>query len=253
MRFREFDGGEGGVDNHALTVLNLAVTVADQNRYSDAFRLFAEARRRFKSLGLRFEMGIVDREEAETRLQLAREADDPDERPRLLNRALTLAIGAAMDVDHRRFQFPDEGSRITWIDRVARPSMDFALLIAAEANDAALISELIATWRTAGIVSVPQEDADEVGTGGMVRRTPLRVRSLAPSEEGVFSFVETPPSLPPESLDAGGLLAEKSTAWVRRSTGPRLVLPFDGRIALSAFPEVPAKSANPPAPSSRYR
>ena len=251
---REFDGGEGGVDNHALTVLNLAVTVADQNRYSDAFRLFAEARRRFTSLGLRFEMGIVDREEAETRLRLAREADDPDERPRLLNRALTLAIGAAMDVDHRRFQFPDERSRITWIDRVARPSMDFALTIAAEANDAALISELIATWRTAGIVSVPQEDADEGRIGGMVRRTPLRARSLAPSEEGgPSSFVETPPSPPPESLDAGGFFAEKSTAWVRRSTGPRLILPFDGRIALSAFPEVPAKSANPPAPSSRYR
>ena len=87
-----------------------------------------------------------------------------------------------------------------------------------------------------------------------MRRTPLRARSLAPSEEGIPSFfVETPPSLPPESLDAGGLLTEKSTAWVRRSTGPRLVLPFDGRIALSAFPEVPAKSENPQAPSSRYR
>ena len=132
--------------------------------------------------------------------------------------------------------------------------MDFALLIAAEANDRALISELIATWRTAGMVSVLQEDADEEGTVGMVRRTPLRARSLAPSEEGGSStFVETPPSLPSENLDAGNLLAKESTAWVRRSTGLRLVLPFDERIALSAFPEVPAKSADPPAPSSRYR
>lgn len=242
---QEFAAGEAGLDNQALTVLNLAVVVADQGRYPEAAALFAQARRWFNELGMRFETGVVDYEEAQACLRVSHGADNARERSDLLRRAQVLSVEAARDAEHRRFQFPDEEGRVLWINRVAQPSMDFALQVASEAGDAALIGELVATWRMAGTVSASQESS---GPAPADRPWTYGVETLQLSEAGS--------SLLPESLAAGTLSHADSSARIRRSAGPRLSLPFRSRIALgdySASDDDPGTHPHTVRPVSRYR
>ncbi len=242
---QEFAAGEAGLDNQALTVLNLAVVIADQGRYPEAAALFAQARGWFHELGMRFETGVVDYEEAQACLRLSHGADNARERSDLLRRAQALSVEAARDAERRRFQFPDEEGRVLWINRVAQPSMDFALLVASEADDAALIGELVATWRMAGTVSASREPSGPAPAG---RPWTYGVETLPLSEAG--------PSVLPESLAAGTLSQAGSAAWIRRSAGPQLSLPFRGRIALGDYAvpdEDPDTHPHTVRPVSRYR
>lgn len=221
---QEFAACEADLDNRALAVLNLAVVVADQGRYPEATALFSQARGRFEGLGMQFEAGIVDYEEAKSCLRLAHGAGNAPERLNLLRRALALSVGAARDTERRRFQFPDEEGKMLWINRMAQPSMDLALLVASEACDAELIGELIATWRMAGTLSGLQEASDP---GSASHPWPYGVGALRLSEVGL--------SLLPESLAAGSLSRPGWAVWSRRSAGPQLSLPFRGRIALGDY------------------
>ena len=121
--------------------------------------------------------------------------------------------------------------------------MDFALLVASEAGDAALIGELVATWRMAGTVSASQESSDPAPAG---RPWTYGVETLQLSEAGS--------SLLPESLAAGTLSHADLSARIRRSAGPRLSLPFRSRIALGDYSaDDPDTHPHTVRPVSRYR
>ena len=69
-------------------------------------------------------------------------------------RALTPAIISALKSNAARFQFPTEHDRITWITERAEPSLDLALHLASINDQPALISDLIATFRTGGSIDI---------------------------------------------------------------------------------------------------
>ena len=68
--------------------------------------------------------------------------------------ALTPAIINALESNAARFQFPTEHDRLTWLTEIAEPSLDLALHLASINDQPALISDLIATFRTGGSIDI---------------------------------------------------------------------------------------------------
>lgn len=147
-----------------------------------------------------------------------------------------LAVPAAIGLEEMRFQFPSPHQRANWVSSRATSAMNLALVLAHRTHNASLISDLVAQWRTVGILDIsPQEssrdsaertslcDADHFGL--TVTETIGEEHKPTPSDtEEPGSFITGPtesPGIPTHST-------------LLRRSGPILIMP-DGRPALSIW------------------
>ena len=78
---------------------------------------------------------------------------DPARRRDTLARALDHALPAALYDDERRYQLTSPAKRRAWTHNRAQHSMNQALTLAAELDNAPLLAELVAKWRTTGTLT----------------------------------------------------------------------------------------------------
>lgn len=76
----------------------------------------------------------------------------------LLREAAAFAARSALDMDARRFQFSTESDRGVWMREVAAPRIHLASHLAASGDDAAVVADLIATSRAAGVLTLMADD-----------------------------------------------------------------------------------------------
>ena len=144
-------------------------------------------------------------------------------------RALTPAIISALKSNAARFQFPTEHDRITWITERAEPSLDLALRLAGINDQPALISDLIATFRTGGSI-----DTTRLTTQSGITDPGQSILSLATNLED-----STPPTAPTPTglaLTASPPLGTDAvlSANLPRRPGPVLHMPHH-RTALADY------------------
>ena len=144
-------------------------------------------------------------------------------------RALTPAIISALESNTARFQFPTEHDRITWITERAEPSLALALYLADINGQPALVSDLIATFRTGGSI-----DITRLATQNGITDPGQSILSLTTSfEDSIPSTAPTPTGLaltasPPLGADA------VLSANLPRRPGPVLHMPHH-RTALADY------------------
>ena len=144
-------------------------------------------------------------------------------------RALTPAIISALESNTARFQFPTEHDRLTWITERAEPSLALALSLADINGQPALISDLIATFRTGGSI-----DTTRLTTQGRTTTLGLITPDLTTHPEpNPHPTTPTPTGLaltasPPLGTDA------VLSANIPRRPGPVLHMPYH-RTALADY------------------
>ena len=144
-------------------------------------------------------------------------------------RALTPAIISALKSNAARFQFPTEHDRLTWITERAEPSLNLALHLASINDQPALISDLIATFRTGGSI-----DTTRLTTQGRTTTLGLITPDLTTHPEpNPHPTTPTPTGLaltasPPLGTDA------VLSANIPRRPGPVLHMPYH-RTALADY------------------
>ena len=144
-------------------------------------------------------------------------------------RALTPAIISALKSNAARFQFPTEHDRLTWITERAEPSLALALYLASINDQPALISDLIATFRTGGSIDITRLTAQgRTTTPGLI--TPDLATHPEPDPHPV---APTPTGL---ALTASPPLGTDATpsANLPRRPGPVLHMPHH-RTALADY------------------
>jgi len=130
---------------------NTGTTLDEIGRYEEALSSYRDALALFRTLP------DTERQQA---LCLGNTGNTLDEVGRYeeartpFRRALTPAIINALESNAARFQFPTEHDRITWLTERAEPSLDLALHLASINDQPALISDLIATFRTGGSIDI---------------------------------------------------------------------------------------------------
>ena len=85
---------------------------------------------------------------------------NPARRRDTLARALDHALPAALYDDERRYQLTSPAKRRAWTHNRAQHSMNQALTLAAELDNAPLLAELVAKWRTTGTLTTTPTTAD---------------------------------------------------------------------------------------------
>ena len=78
---------------------------------------------------------------------------DPRLRRDTLRQALDHALPAALYDDERRYQLTSPAKRRAWTHNRAQHSMNQAIALAAELDNAPLLAELVAKWRTTGTLT----------------------------------------------------------------------------------------------------
>lgn len=227
---------EGSSYSRAHAEMNLGVVVAKRLRFDEAAAHFERARENFLRCGMHYEANLVNREEADALQRESERADDAEKKDALLVEALSLAVRAAVDADERRFQFPASDARMRWIQRVAEPSRELALSLAADAQDPGLVSELVASWRTSGVVS--PSSGLERARGGDPGRPPHHPAQATVPITGVMATgaengVGGVGSVGGLGDPSGGVRGSANAAG--RSIGPNLVMPHGSRSTLSAY------------------
>src|SRR5690606_9027507 len=145
-------------------------------------------------------------------------AGEPD--PRLLSRAVDLAVPAAIALDAVGHSLVNGHQREHWRRKYTDPAMALALRLAAVSGDIGLVAQLIDT-RRAGTPVQPDYQAAECSPG-------LDLRSLMdlPPEPA------DPPDDPP--LQLGSALAEVAAgAGLRVDLPPRLAVAPSGGVVLA--------------------
>ena len=233
---RLIEQNEGSAYSLAYAEMNLGVVVAKRLRFDEAAAHFERARENFLRCGMHYEANLVNREEANALQRESERADDAEKKDALLVEALSLAVRAAVDADERRFQFPASDARMRWIQRVAEPSRELALSLAADAQDPGLVSELVASWRTSGVVS--PSSGLERARGGDPGRPPHHPAQATVPITGVMATgaengVGGVGSVGGLGDPSGGVRGSANAAG--RSIGPNLVMPHGSRSTLSAY------------------
>ena len=144
-------------------------------------------------------------------------------------RALTPAIISALESNAARFQFPTEHDRLTWLTERAEPSLALALYLASINDQPALVSDLIATFRTGGSIDITRLTAQgRTTTPGLI--TPDLATHPEPDPHPV---APTPTGL---ALTASPPLGTDATpsANLPRRPGPILHMPHH-RTALADY------------------
>lgn len=182
--------------------------------------------------GLPREARVCDTEIARTLLQCA---DKPGRTKDLVN-ALMLAVPAAIGLEEMRFQFPSPHQRANWVSNRATSAMNLTLILARRTHNASLISDLVAQWRTVGILDISPQEISR----GSTERTPLRdaddfgltvTEPIGEEHEPTPSDTEEPGSFIAGPTESPGITAHST---LLRRSGPVLIMP-DGRPALSIW------------------
>ena len=143
--------------------------------------------------------------------------------------ALTPAIISALESNAARFQFPTEHDRLTWLTEIAEPSLALALHLADINDQPALISDLIATFRTGGSI-----DTTRLTTQGRTTTLGLITPDLTTHPEpNPHPTAPTPTGL---ALTASPPLGADATpsANLPRRPGPIFHMPYH-RTALADY------------------
>ncbi|WP_314719646.1 tetratricopeptide repeat protein, partial [uncultured Actinomyces sp.] len=143
--------------------------------------------------------------------------------------ALTPAIISALESNAARFQFPTEHDRLTWITERAEPSLALALYLASINDQSALVSDLIATFRTGGSI-----DTTRLTTQGRTTTLGLITPDLTTHPEpNPHPTTPTPTGL---ALTASPPLGTDATpsANLPRRPGPIFHMPYQ-RTALADY------------------
>ena len=197
----------------------------------------------------------------------ARFREDEQEAAELRDKSLTSALEAALRMDRARFRLAKPSQRETWIRNRAEDVMDLAIRLAAELNRAELVSDLIATWRTVGVLDL-QISTSSPEPGDLDTRTLLVPHLPLPPDAASALWADTGQPAPghgpradaPDDSSAlaaappvGSQTALSGTDLPRRP-GPRLAMPHH-RTALDAYNAVPPITLSPdPAPvQATYR
>ncbi len=188
----------------------------------------------FTKLGLTAELHHFNAVEAALIERQARTIKDPQEKKQLLERALALAAPAAFDADVRRYQFDTESKRLTWMESTAAPRIALAFQLAVATGNAALISDLIAIWRTAGTIS---HDAETHTVPGTPSSSPLQADTLLGIALTNDAYSGDPEPWGP-SLTAGSEFSgpkKQPEHQLKRKPSPILLMPHRTRPAASGY------------------
>lgn len=244
--------------------VNRAHLLLEENEFGDAMRLATSAYTTYHVSGLVMEEMTTGALIGSILLSELEFIDDPEQVEKTLDRALPIALNAALNADHLRYQFDNEAHRLKWMEATAAPVLSLGLLVAARRGDAALVSDLIATWRMSGsLETLPWETTSPETTGGRGRITeaygaPLRagvpvmdlVREggVSPAPDLLVPMVPhaTGPDTDARGQAEGGAHVVPSDG-IRRQAGPVLLMPYQNRRAMGRW------SGEETRPSARYR
>lgn len=160
-----------------------------------------------------------------------------DERARLLEEALDLAVGAALHADRSRFRIDHPGDRRQWLLARAQSVMDLALAIAAEFDAPGLISDLIAVWRTVGTLDMSKmcshRGGDSVEYFASMAKSFAKTMLLMPAAESAAAGADADLG---SAFIAGPAVGSQAAiaAHLPRRPGPRLLMPHL-RVALADY------------------
>ena len=183
--------------------------------------------------------------------------EDEQEEAELRDQSLALALEAALRMDRARFRLTKPSQREVWIRNRAEDVMDLAIGLAAHLNRAELVSDLIATWRTVGVLDL-QISTSSPGPGDLDARTLLTSHlPLLPdatptllADAGLPVPGNAPQADAPDDSSAlaaappVGSQTALSGADLPRRPGPRLVMPHH-RTALDTYSTVPLTTLSP--------
>ncbi|WP_156340965.1 hypothetical protein [Actinomyces johnsonii] len=183
--------------------------------------------------------------------------ENEKEAAELRDKSLTLALEAALRMDRARFRLAKPSQRETWIRNRAEDVMDLAIGLAAELNRAELVSDLIATWRTVGVLDL-QISTSSPEPGDLDTRILLVPPLPLPPDAASDLWAGTGQPAPDNSPQAD--TAEESSALAAappigsqtalsgadlpRRPGPRLAMPHH-RTALDTYSTVPLTTLSP--------
>ena len=221
-----YRGLQGTQKEQATCLNNTGNTLYGVGRYEEALTAYQQAADFYRTLpGTERQQATCLNNTGITLHEVGRyeEARTP------FRRALTPAIISALKSNAARFQFPTEHDRITWLTERAEPSLDLALRLAGINDQPALISDLIATFRTGGSIDTTRLTAQgRTTTPGLI--TPnLTIHPepdphpVAPTPTGL-ALTASPP------LGADAVLS----ANLPRRPGPVLHMPHH-RTALADY------------------
>lgn len=162
-----------GFDPHTRAILAAHLAIikgaasASLQRVEQALSSFEEARLELRDLPPSHLHIAEAVEEARFLRSLTELESLEDARQARLREAQSLIVPAALQVARERFQFPGRQDREAWMDGVAEEAVTLALDVARLRRDGSLVSELVATWRMAGVVA---ELADRTQRNSAERR-----------------------------------------------------------------------------------
>ena len=216
----------GTQEDQAACLVNTGLALYGVGRYEEALTAYRDALAAYRTLP------GTERQQAlclgNTGTALA-EVGRYEEALISCRQALTPAIINALDSNATRFQFPTEHDRLTWITERAEPSLALALRLADINGQPALISDLIATFRTGGSI-----DITRLATQNGITDPGQSIPSFATSlEDNAPPTTPTPTGLaltasPPLGADA------VLSANIPRRPGPVLHMPYH-RTALADY------------------
>ena len=187
----------------------------------------------------------------------ARFRENEQEAAELLEESLPMALEAALRMDRARFRLAKPSQREAWIRNRAEDVMDLAIRLAAELNRAELVSDLIATWRTVGVLDL-QISTRSPEPGDLDTRILLVPSLPLPPDAASDLWAGTGQPAPGHGPQAD--TAEESSALAAappvgsqtalsgadlpRRPGPRLIMPHH-RTALDTYSTVPLTTLSP--------
>ena len=231
---------DGAQKDQADCLLGTGVALGEIGRYEKALSSYRDALDTYRTL--------PDTQPQQTKCLLDTgtildEVGRYEEARTPFRRALTPAIISALKSNAARFQFPTEHDRITWLTERAEPSLDLALRLASINDQPALVSDLIATFRTGGSI-----DITRLATQNGITDPGQSILSLATSlEDSIPPTAPVPTGLaltasPPLGADA------VLSANIPRRPGPILHMPYH-RTALADY----RSDDDTTRPHARYR
>jgi len=210
----------------AKCLFNTGVTLYGVGRYEEALTAYRDALAAYRTLP------DTERQQTDCLFNTGVALDEVgryEEARTSYRRALTPAIISALESNTARFQFPTEHDRLTWLTERAEPSLALALYLASINDQPALVSDLIATFRTGGSI-----DTTRLTTQGRTTTPGLITPDLATHPEpDPHPVAPTPTGL---ALTASPPLGTDATpsANLPRRPGPIFHMPHH-RTALADY------------------
>lgn len=203
-----------------------------------------EALRRARELYLRLERpGDVARVDHDLALLLGSGVIHVPERDLIImapqqrvHEAVSLAVRAMAELDHRRYALRTERERGLWAANVAARSLGNALRLAAWTRDAQTVADLIAVSRTSGpaVMAAPFDPSAPSASAPLDAPDPASASAPDPASEEGGSAAARPTAdehVPALTAGTSSLVALGLDALFRRRPAPALEMP-GGRIAL---------------------